>query len=77
MALRQNTKDYVVRGICFQNGIHSSFEVLKDRGETEAGLKFLKQLLTVGCLFYRGFISTLFVGNRFWVIRFDGFLQVE
>ena len=73
MALGQDTRDYVVRGIGFQNDIQGRVEVLKDRGGTKVGLKFLKHLLTGRCPFDRGIISTLYVGNRSRVITFDGF----
>ena len=51
MALGQDTRDNIVRGIGFQDGVQGRVEVFEDRGRTEAGLEFLKHLLAGRCPF--------------------------
>ena len=77
VALGQDTRDNVVRVIGLEHGIQGRVEVFEDRGGTEAGLEFFQHLLAGRCPFDRGFLGTLFVGNRFWGIGIDGFQQVE
>ena len=64
MALGQDTRDNVVRGIGFQDGSQGRVEVFEDRGGTEAGLEFFKHPLAYRCPFNRGFIVTFLIGNR-------------